>query len=93
MSKTVSSKSLKYSIRERYIALCARTGKQPDFADLYQVVASAAGVSARRAQRILLANREDLTTATINELGAFAMALGCSADELAAEAAGRVVAP
>lgn len=54
MKRTVNTSDLKYSFRKRYLALSAERGSKPNWTALYKEVASKAGVSPVRIQRLIL---------------------------------------
>lgn len=90
--KALDTKELKYTIRQHYLAYCTQECKQPDFVGFYgEVAALAVSSGTRRIQRLTLAKRSDLITASRSELNAFAIVLGVSLEVLAGEAAKRVM--
>lgn len=94
MRRKVEPKELKYRFREHYLGRCARLCIQADFAGFYAEVAKCCGhaVHPVRIQRLTLAKRTDVMTATSTEVMAFAEVLEVSADQLTKEAGERVVA-
>lgn len=92
MAINIDPKSLKYGIRQRYLAHCTRTMKQPDWTAFYETVSKMCGSAARRIQRLVLTKPDNEIIATREELAAFASVLECQIEDLANEAAERVVA-
>lgn len=92
MRRKLESKDLKYRIRERRVAQCTIAGAQLNWGEFYKAVAAISGSHWTRIQRLATCRRESDLIATTVELSALAQVIGCTAEELAAEAAERVVA-
>ena len=91
MKRTVNTSDLKYSFRKRYLALSAERGSKPNWTALYKEVASKAGVSPVRIQRLILTRIDEDRTATDAELLAFAKVLKTSVQTLSAEASAAIL--
>lgn len=92
MSSKNLSENLKYGIRKRYYARCTQTGVPVNLTSLYDTVAESCGKHRNSIRKIVNCQKGSPIVATMDELEAFAQILGCTATELAAEAAERVVA-
>jgi hypothetical protein len=91
MRRKIDTQDLKYTVRKRYLALCAGEGKKPSWSTFYHEVASRAYVMPIRIQRLALTRIDEDRTATAAELLAFAKVLKTSVDTLSAEASAAIL--